>query len=215
MHCKRTFSALLALVLALTAAISIPVQAAAADATRLPNSAIAFGDDIIYDKFDALPMPNKGGFYYANAGAVWFCNPSAGTTRKVHAFTGNSAVACTYADTDTHKFYLLYTANSTGYLGTFDAATEQVTTKKIDDFLPSGCNPRSVGVDSQGRYYFSVQIYTICICLTPISSSWIATKARTQCTIFAGLTRRTATSTLPPTPLALAPLFTALCAAAG
>lgn len=159
MHCKRTFSALLALVLALTAAISIPVQTAAADATRLPNSAIAFGDDIIYDKFDALPMPNKGGFYYANAGAVWFCNPSAGTTRKVHAFTGNSAMACTYADTDTHKFYLLYTANSTGYLGTFDAATEQVTTKKIDDFLPSGCNPRSVGVDSQGRYYFSVQIY--------------------------------------------------------
>lgn len=77
----------------------------------------------------------------------------------MHAFTGNSAVACTYADTDTQKFYLLYTANSTGYLGTFDATTEQVTTKKIDDFLPSGCNPRSVGVDGLGRYYFSVQIY--------------------------------------------------------
>ena len=77
----------------------------------------------------------------------------------MHAFTGNSAVACTYADTDTQKFYLLYTADSTGYLGTFDATTEQVTTKKIDDFLPSGCNPRSVGVDGLGRYYFSVQIY--------------------------------------------------------
>ena len=77
----------------------------------------------------------------------------------MHTFTGNSAVACTYADTDTQKFYLLYTADSTGYLGTFDATTEQVTTKKIDDFLPSGCNPRSVGVDGLGRYYFSVQIY--------------------------------------------------------
>ena len=159
MNCKRMFSVLLALVLTLTAALSVPVQAAAAQATRLPDNAIAFGDNITSDKFDALPMPDKSGFYYANAGAVWFCNPTAGTTRKVHTFTNASAVTCTYADTDKQIFYLLYTANNTSYLGSFNAATEQVTAKKIDDFLPSGCFPRSVGIDSQGRYYFSVQIY--------------------------------------------------------
>lgn len=159
MNCKRMLSALLALALTLSAALSLPTQAAAATATQLPNSAITFGDNISYDKFDVLPTPDKSGFYYANAGAVWFCNPTAGTTRKVHTFADSAYVACTYADTDTQKFYTLYTANNAVYLGSFDATTEQVTAKKADDFLPTGCNPRSVGVDSQGRYYFSVQIY--------------------------------------------------------
>ena len=54
MNCKRMFSVLLALVLTLTAALSVPVQAAAAQATRLPDNAIAFGDNITSDKFDPV-----------------------------------------------------------------------------------------------------------------------------------------------------------------
>ena len=163
MKSKRILSVLLSLLLAVTTVSALPAQALAGTTHRLAADAISFGSGKSItdsDKFDALPVPAKSGFYYMNDGAIRFCNMNTGAVRTICTVAEAGYIDSVYVEQDSQKIYTTYKVYTSDgkclqYLGIFNAATEQLTTKAVTEFLPANSYVYCVGVDHQGRYYFS------------------------------------------------------------
>lgn len=136
-------------------------------ATEMPNNAITFSSTD-YDELQIIPYANKNGIYYYNNKVIYFYSVENNTFRKIYDYNDKGAnkdnVNCVYADTENCKLYTVWLDSSVMndyryYVDEFDAETEKiVSTKDVSSFVGSDIlsYPKSIGVDSQNRYYLAV-----------------------------------------------------------
>ena len=139
-------------------------------ATKMPDDAITFSSTYS-DELQIIPLVNKNGICYYNNKVIYFYSVANNTYRKVYDYnnkgTNKNNVMCTYADAQNGKFYIVWLDSSVKndyhyYIDEFDAASEKiVSTKDASSFVGSNIlsYPKSVGVDSQNRFYLAVYDY--------------------------------------------------------
>ena len=139
-------------------------------ATKMPDDAITFSSTYS-DELQIIPLVNKNGICYYNNKVIYFYSVANNTYRKVYDYnnkgTNKNNVMCTYADAQNGKFYIVWLDSSVKndyhyYIDEFDAASEKiVSTKDASSFVGSNIlsYPKSLGVDSQNRFYLAVYNY--------------------------------------------------------
>ena len=139
-------------------------------ATKMPDDAITFSSTYS-DELQIIPLVNKNGICYYNNKVIYFYSVANNTYRKVYDYNNKGAnknnVMCTYADAQNGKFYIVWLDSSVKndyryYIDEFDAASEKiVSTKDASSFVGSNIlsYPKSIGVDSQNRFYLAVYDY--------------------------------------------------------
>ena len=139
-------------------------------ATKMPDDAITFSSTYS-DELQIIPLVNKNGICYYNNKVIYFYSVANNTYRKVYDYNNKGAnknnVMCTYADAQNGKFYIVWLDSSVKndyhyYIDEFDAASEKiVSTKDTSSFVGSNIlsYPKSIGVDSQNRFYLAVYDY--------------------------------------------------------
>lgn len=139
-------------------------------ATKMPDNAITFSSTYS-DELQIIPLVNKNGICYYNNKVIYFYSVADNTYRKVYDYnnkgTNKNNVMCTYADAENGRFYIVWLDSSVNndyhyYIDEFDAASEKiVSTKDASSFVGSNIlsYPKSVGVDSQNRFYLAVFDY--------------------------------------------------------
>ena len=136
-------------------------------ATKMPDNAITFSDTYS-DELEIIPAASKNGMYYYNNKVIYFYSVTNNTFRKIYDYNdkgrNKDTVICVYADAEKGKFYIVWLDSSTKekdiyYLDEFDVKSEKfVSTKDISSFVGSNnlSYTKSIGVDSQNRYYLAV-----------------------------------------------------------
>ena len=136
-------------------------------ATKMPDNAITFSSTYS-DELEIIPAANKNGMYYYNNKVIYFYSVANNTFRKIYDYNdkgrNKDTVVCVYADAEKGKFYIVWLDSSNRnkkyyYLDEFDVKSEKfVSTKDISSLVGSNnlSYPKSIGVDSQNRYYLAV-----------------------------------------------------------
>ncbi len=136
-------------------------------ATKMPDNAITFSDTYS-DELEIIPFASKNGMYYYNNKVIYFYSVANNTFRKIYDYNdkgrNKDTVTCVYTDTEKGKIYIVWLDTSNQdknyyYLDEYDVKSEKfVSTKDITSFLGSNTlsYPKSIGVDSQNRYYLAV-----------------------------------------------------------
>ena len=136
-------------------------------ATKMPDNAITFSSTYA-DELEIIPVASKNGMYYYNNKVIYFYSVANNTFRKIYDYNNKGInkdnVICVYADAEKGKFYIVWLDSSNQnkdyyYLDEFDVNSEKfVSTKDISSFVGSNnlSYPKSLGVDSQNRYYLAV-----------------------------------------------------------
>ena len=136
-------------------------------ATKMPDNAITFSDTYS-DELEIIPAASKNGMYYYNNKVIYFYSVASNTFRKIYDYNDKGrhkdTVICVYADSEKGKFYIVWLDSSNRnkkyyYLDEFDVKSEKfVSTKDISSLVGSNTlsYPKSIGVDSQNRYYLAV-----------------------------------------------------------
>ncbi len=139
-------------------------------ATKMPDNAITFSSTYS-DELKIIPLADKNGICYYNNKVIYFYSVENNTFRKIYDYnnkgTNKNNVMCVYADTESGKLYTVWLDSSVKndyryYIDEFDAASEKiVSTKDVSSFVGSNIlsYPKSIGVDSQNRFYFAVYDY--------------------------------------------------------
>ena len=136
-------------------------------ATKMPDNAITFSSTYS-DELEIIPAASKNGMYYYNNKVIYFYSVANNTFRKIYNYNdkgrNKDTVICVYADAEKGKFYIVWLDSSNQnkkyyYLDEFDVKSEKfVSTKDISSFVGSNnlSYSKSIGVDSQNRYYLAV-----------------------------------------------------------
>ncbi len=136
-------------------------------ATKMPDNAITFSSTYS-DELEIIPAASKNGMYYYNNKVIYFYSVANNTFRKIYDYNdkgrNKDTVICVYADAEKGKFYIVWLDSSNRnkkyyYLDEFDVKSEKfVSTKDISSLVGSNnlSYPKSIGVDSQNRYYLAV-----------------------------------------------------------
>ena len=136
-------------------------------ATKMPDNAITFSNTYS-DELEIIPAASKNGMYYYNNKVIYFYSVTNNTFRKIYDYNDKGrhkdTVICVYADSEKGKFYIVWLDSSNQnkkyyYLDEFDVKSEKfVSTKDISSLVGSNTlsYPKSIGVDSQNRYYLAV-----------------------------------------------------------
>ena len=136
-------------------------------ATKMPDNAITFSNTYS-DELEIIPVASKNGMYYYNNKVIYFYSVANNTFRKIYDYNDKGrhkdTVICVYADSEKGKFYIVWLDSSNQnkkyyYLDEFDVKSEKfVSTKDISSLVGSNTlsYPKSIGVDSQNRYYLAV-----------------------------------------------------------
>ena len=136
-------------------------------ATKMPDNAITFSSTYS-DELEIIPAASKNGMYYYNNKVIYFYSVANNTFRKIYDYNdkgrNKDTVVCVYADAEKGKFYIVWLDSSNRnkkyyYLDEFDVKSEKfVSTKDISSFVGSNnlSYSKSIGVDSQNRYYLAV-----------------------------------------------------------
>ena len=136
-------------------------------ATKMPDNAITFSSTYS-DELEIIPAASKNGMYYYNNNVIYFYSVANNTFRKIYDYNDKGrhkdTVICVYADSEKGKFYIVWLDSSNQnkkyyYLDEFDVKSEKfVSTKDISALVGSNTlsYPKSIGVDSQNRYYLAV-----------------------------------------------------------
>ena len=136
-------------------------------ATKMPDNAITFSSTY-NDELEIIPVASKNGMYYYNDKVIYFYSVANNTFRTIYDYNNKGrnkdTVMCVYADVEKGKLYIVWLDSSNQnksyyYLDEFDVKSEKfVSTKDITSFLGSNTlsYPKSIGVDSQNRYYLAV-----------------------------------------------------------